>query len=368
MNTITKYVVLLILCLSAAQLNAQEVANDSIAKQQAAIKEAHIKSMEEKKEKIKNQERENLKKEIENINKLLENGEISASKAEKLKREAAKERAATIEYRLALVNAKIDFIRNASYDPEKFDYRDFYESSDYEGSIFKFGEIITIGSNEWKRKTRKYDKRTTSDLVFAIGFNNAIGKNQTIGDAYNFLESGFVELGWAWKTRLFEDSNAVRLKYGFSFQWNKLTPKGDRYFVQDGNVTTLQEFPGDLKEAEFRISNLVFPVHFEFGPSRKIERDTYFRYSTRKQFKIGVGGYAGFRMGTQQKLRFEEDNDRVKQKIRRNYNASNFVYGLSAYVGLGNTSLYAKHDLKPLFKDQAFDQNNLSLGVRFDFD
>jgi hypothetical protein len=88
----------------------------------------------------------------------------------------------------------------------------------------------------------------------------------------------------------------------------------------------------------------------------------------RRQFKFGIGGYAGVNIGTQQKLRFKEDGDRVKQKIRRNYNTSDFVYGLSSYVGIDNVSLYVKYDLNPLFKDQAFDQNNISLGVRFDLD
>jgi len=177
-----------------------------------------------------------------------------------------------------------------------------------------------------------------------------------------------VELGWAWKTRVFENSNAMRLKYGFSFQWNKFTPKDDKYFVQNGDLTTLEEFPGNLTESEFRITNLVIPVHFEFGPSKKIDKENYFRYSTRRQFKVGIGGYGGFNIGTQQKLRYKEDGDRVKQKIRRDYNASTFVYGLSGYVGYGGIGLYVKYDLNPLFKDQAIDQHNISLGFRFDLD
>jgi hypothetical protein len=204
--------------------------------------------------------------------------------------------------------------------------------------------------------------------VFAAGFNNAIGDGQKIGDEYGFMNSGFVELGWAWKTRVFKNSNALRLKYGFSFQWNKLSPKDDRYFVQDGNVTTLEEFPYELKESEFRVTNLVVPVYFEFGPSKKIEKDDYFRYSTHNKFKIGVGAYAGFNIGTQQKLRYKQDGDRVKEKIKRNYNTSDFVYGLGAYVGYGSMGLYMKYDLNPLFKDQAFDQHNLSMGLRFDLD
>jgi len=65
-------------------------------------------------------------------------------------------------------------------------------------------------------------------------------------------------------------------------------------------------------------------------------------------------------------LRFKEDGDHVKQKIRRNYNTSDFVYGLSGYVGIDNVSLYVKYDLNPIFKHQAIDQNNISLGIRFD--
>ena len=70
-----------------------------------------------------------------------------------------------------------------------------------------------------------------------------------------------------------------------------------------------------------------------------------------------------------QKLIYEdEDGNRVKTKERRNFNASNFVYGLSGYVGFGDLAIYAKYDLSPLFQDQALEQNNISLGLRWDLD
>ncbi|MDG5489981.1 hypothetical protein [Psychroserpens sp. SPM9] len=357
MNTITKYVVLVTLCFIVNIVKAQETENDSISIKKI---ESKIKLLEEVKSKIQEEEREFLKTEVELINQQLEKGQITEEEAEKLKKEAAKKRALNIENRLAIVDNKIALMkRNEAYYDDNPS-----ESLNFGVSIGSFTGLTFNSRN----RPRKFDKRTTSDLVFALGFNNAIGDGQKIGDAYNFMHSGFVELGWAWKTRVFEDNNAVRLKYGFSVQWNKLTPKDDRYFVQNGNTTTLETFPSELKESEFRITNLVFPVHFEFGPSKKIERKNYFRYTTSKHVKVGIGGYAGFNIGTQQKLRFEEDGDRVKQKIRRNYNASPFVYGLSAYVGYGGIGIYAKYDLSPMFKDQTFDQNNLSLGFRFDLD
>lgn len=357
MNTIAKYVVLLCLCLFANVGTAQETEVDSTRTQNITYK---VRELEALKKRIQDEEREFLKTEVEHINNRLENGLITEKEAEKLKKEAAKTRALNIENRIAIVDNKIELIkRNEVY----------YD--DVEDGQLRFGvnlaKISGIGITR-NRKPKKYDKRTTSDFVWAMGFNNAIGDGQKIGDDYNFMQSGFVELGWAWKTRVFKDNNAVRLKYGFSFQWNKLTPKDDRYFVQNGKVTSLEAFPTELKESEFRITNLVIPVHFEFGPSKKVEKKNYFRYSTTRHFKIGIGGYAGFNIGTQQKIRFEENGERIKQKIRRSYNATPFVYGLSAYVGYGTLGIYAKYDLNPLFENQTSDQHNLSLGFRFDLD
>lgn len=354
MNTITKIVVLLSLCIITSQLKAQDTLK-------IADNQFQIDKLERLKETVKNEEREFLKAEVEAINQRLENGEITETEAENLKKEAAKKRALNIENRLAIIENKIDLLRRNDYG-----YYDGDTNRSMIGITFSDNDDFTGIRFTNKRKPRKYDRRTSSDLVFAIGLNNVVADGETIGDSFSVLGSGFVELGWSWKTRVFDNSNALRLKYGFSFQWNKLSPKDDQYFVQNGNVTTLETFPSELREAEFRATNLVFPVFFEFGPSKKIERDTYFRYSTYRKFKVGLGGYAGFNIGTQQKLRYKEDGDRVKQKIRKDYNTSDFVYGLGAYVGIGEISLYAKYDLNPIFKDQAVDQNNLSLGVRFD--
>jgi hypothetical protein len=180
--------------------------------------------------------------------------------------------------------------------------------------------------------------------------------------------SRFAELGWAWKTRVFDNSNWLRVKYGFSFQFNGLKPTDNRYYVDTGAQTELQEFPIDLDKSKFRIDNLVFPVHFEFGPSRKIEGDNYFRYSTENKLKVCVGGYAGFKLGARQKLKYEEDGEDVKEKLKGNYNTNNFIYGISGYIGWDTAALYLKYDLNTIFKDNPVEQRNISLGLRFDMD
>ena len=199
--------------------------------------------------------------------------------------------------------------------------------------------------------------------------SNAIVEGDNLDNSpYKFGGSRFFEIGCAWKTRVFKNSNFLRLKYGYSFQINGLKPKDNNYFVQQGSQTFLEEFPETLKKSKLSITNLVFPVHFEFGPSKRTDKDTYFRYSTKNQFKIGLGGYGGFNIGSRQKLKYEIDGERVKDKQKKSFNTTNLVYGLSGYIAFDQVALYVKYDLSPIFKDQTINQNNISLGLRFDMD
>ncbi|MCB0448961.1 MAG: hypothetical protein KDC97_02475 [Confluentibacter sp.] len=363
MQTITKYFVLIVLSLAMQILNAQ----DTIKKPSDNDK---LETFQKAKDQIANEERELLKKEVEAINNRLDNLEISPAEAEILKKEAAKKRALNIENRLAIIDHKI-----ALYERNGKDY-EFVGERAING-IIRIGtgdntseSFVYIGdkAND-KPKNQKYDKRTSSDFVLAFGLNNAIVEGDKLDNSpYKFGGSRFFEVGWAWKTRVFKESNFMRFKYGYSLQINGLKPTDNQYFVQQGNQTALEAFPENLKKSKLSISNLVFPVHFEFGPSKKIEKDTYFRYSTANQFKIGLGGYGGFNVGTRQKLKYELDGEREKEKQKRGFNASNLVYGLSGYVAIDEVALYVKYDLSPIFKDQAIKQNNISLGLRFDID
>ena len=219
-----------------------------------------------------------------------------------------------------------------------------------------------------KNKTIEFGQRTTDGLVFAIGFNNAIIEGESLNNSpYKLGGSGFVELGWAWKTRVFKNSNAVRVNYGFSFMWNKLNIKDNLYFNEVDDVVILEEFQVKVIKSKFRTTNLVFPVHFEFGPSKKIERNTYYRYSTHKQFKIGIGAYGGFVLQSMQKLKYDENGSRQKLKLK-GYNTNNLMYGLSSYIAFGHVGVYAKYDLSTIFKDQLVDQNNISIGLRFNME
>jgi len=320
-----------------------------------------ITKLEEDKKYVMISEKQALKEAVLRIETQVLDDEITREEGEVLKMEAAQITAQNIENKLAIIDNKIALLeRNKSYDAI---------AEDEEGSVIKFGNVFKIGGDNYKKRKIRYDRRTTSDFVFAFGLNNAIVEGQSLEDSsYKIGRSRFTELGIAWKTRVFENSGWLRFKYGVSFQFNGLAPTDNRTFVDQGETTTLEAFDEDLDKAKFRMDNLVVPVHFEFGPYKKIEGDGYIRYSTYRKFRLGIGGYAGVNLSTRQKLKFDRDGNDVKEKQKSDFNTNNFIYGLSSYVAWGGTALYIKYDLNTVFKNNPVEQRNISLGLRFDMD
>ncbi len=357
MNTFVRFLIPVILLFTLSQLRGQE--------DERAEYEERIERLEAKREKIAEVEKEALKEEVLQIEARLEDGDISEEEAKRLKEDAARKRAMNIEDQQRMIDSEIALLRRNEGDVLGTGW-----SSD-EG-MESIGVSINVNDEPWifwDRKNRpvKYDRRTYGDVVIAFGLNNAIVEGESLEDTpYKVGGSRFFEIGWAWRTRVFKNSNFLRLHYGFSFQFNGLKPKDNQYFVSDNGETQLEEFDLDLDKSKFRMDNLVFPVHLEFGPSKLREYKNRIRYSLDKQLRIGVGGYAGFMMGARQKLKYDRNGKRVKDKLIGGYNTSDFVYGLSGYIGVEGVLLYAKYDLSPIFQDAAVEQRNVSLGLRFD--
>lgn len=350
MKTLTLYITFLLFNVAVQEVSAQEVtSSETEMNSEDKAKEF----FEKEKAEIVDKEKKKLKSQIERINGELERGEITKEEAEEQKKEYAEKHAKNIENKIAILENEME-LRDRNGDT----------SGNYI-AIGGKGKVLDININ----KKEKYDKRTTSDLVVAAGFNNALEEGQSLNDSdFKLGGSRFFELGWAWKTRVFKETNWLRLRYGVSFQFNGLKPTENRIFVEDGDETYLQEFALDLDKSKFRMDNLVVPIHFEIGPSTKTETEDRLHFSTYNMLKIGFGGYAGFNIGERQKLKYKDDGDKVKEKLKNNYNTNDLVYGVSAYLGWGGATLYGKYDLNPIFQDPNRELHNFSLGLRFDVD
>ncbi|MEP0131439.1 MAG: hypothetical protein ABJJ25_01345 [Eudoraea sp.] len=358
MKTINTYFVVVIMCFIANTMVAQDNYKDK------------IEALQEQKEKITLEEKEALKDEVEAINKRSDKGEISIEEANKLKEEAAQKRAFNIENRLAIIDNKIALLERNEGDVLG-ENQNTPNGEDEAGVSIKIDEDVSIkiDDEEWDifTKKTKYDRRTYSDLVFAFGLNNAIIKGQSLNDTpYKVWGSRFFEIGWTWRTRVFKKTNFMRFHYGFSFQFNGLKSQDNLYYVVDDEGKTVQTpFAYPLRKSKLKLDNLVFPIHFEFGPFKTTRSEYRIRYSLKNQFRFGIGAYGGFNMGTRQKLKYNQDGSNRKTTIKGGLNSNPFIYGLSTYMGVNCFSVYLKYDLNPIFKSPSDEQRNISLGLRF---
>jgi hypothetical protein len=337
-------------CLFASKITAQETF------------EAKARQIAEKIEKITKDEKESLKIEIEEVNKQFENGTITKAQADDKKKKLAEARALIIENKVAVTQEELKELVQQKVNGK------IASSDKSDSSRVKIGRISINFKNDTVSYSKTYkERRTTSQFVFAAGLNNVVTDGDIENSDFRFWGSHFYEWGLTYNTRIARNSNLLHLKYGMSVMYNNLRPTNDRLFVVNGSQTNLEDSGLNLKESRFRNVYLVAPLHLEFDFSGKTVKDdkTYFR--THQAFRMGLGGYAGVRVKSKQILKYEIDDIDIKEKMKGDFNSSNFIYGLSAYIGYKETSLYVKYDLNPLFRDNAVKQNNVSLGVRFDF-
>ena len=325
-----------------------------------------IEDLREQREKVETQEREALKQEVESINKRLEQGSITTEEANLLKESAAKKRALNIEDRQKIIDNRIALLeRNEGFVLEEDKDQNIWEEG--------VGVTVNVGDEpveifDSKNKFPKYDRRTYSNFIIAFGLNNAIPEGGSLNDSpYNAWRSRFFEIGWAWRTRVFNNSNAVRFHYGLSFTFNGLRNTDNLYYTLNDEGEIVREvFPTNLDKSKLRTDNLIIPLHFEFGPSRKTETETRVRYSIKRSLRIAVGGYGGVNLGTRQKLKYRVDGQRIKQKSVGIFDPNQFVYGVSGWIGVGCVQFNVRYDLQTILKNTEIQENNISFGVRFE--
>ncbi|HER41050.1 MAG TPA: hypothetical protein ENO10_07505, partial [Salinimicrobium catena] len=185
MKKVTFYVLVFLMSFTILPTQAQEKTTSE-----------KIEVLKQEKEAIISEEKEALKKEVERINERYEKKEVDWEEAEKLKSEAAKKHALNIQNRVAIIDNQLALL-------EREDDAMVDENEDWEDD-----------EDDWHKS--RYS-RTTTHLVLAAGFNNALLDGQSINDS-DFKAGGsrFFEIGLAWRTRVFEESNWLRFRYGFS--------------------------------------------------------------------------------------------------------------------------------------------------------
>ncbi len=305
---------------------------------------------------IANEEKEILKREVEAIDTKVKNGEITNEEGQKLKSKFSEERAKNIETRTAEYEVALrELITNQVQTIDK--------------DTTANANNLHLNIKTKKSDPNKSENRTTSQFVFATGYNNLVTDGAVANSQFGYARSTFYEWGLTWNTRLSKNNNLLHFKYGVGFIYNMLHATNNRVFTEIGNQTVLIDAGVDTKANKTYFKNVYFvvPMHLEFDFSKTQTVDDKKIFKSHKGARFGIGGFVGVNTNSKQFIRYNQDGHKISVRDKGDFNVNDFTYGLSTYIGYKQTSLYLKYDLNPMFKNNAVDQNNISLGIRFDW-
>jgi hypothetical protein len=220
-------------------------------------------------------------------------------------------------------------------------------------------EFSERDKNKSERRNH-HPKRTDNEFVFDLGLNNYL-QNGSFPDENNApyglrpLGSRYIAVGNEFRTRIGGRKSPLYLKYGLEFSANNFMFNRDVQIQRGLEAVEFPEAMRNLRKSKLTVWYLSVPVMpmLNFGP-----RDN-------AKFRIGIGGFVGYRVHSYSKIVYFE-NGRRKEHERDNFYLNNFRYGLMGQVGIGDVNLFVKYDLNPLFVEgRGPELNTLSFGVRF---
>lgn len=220
---------------------------------------------------------------------------------------------------------------------------------------------INVNPNPEKKRKDKGGRRTKFYSEFAFGLNgwqdNSTTQTGIIYPEISNWESWFFEAGGKFRTRLGGEKSPISLHYGLTYRGNSFSLTDDYQLQNDEStgdkIATFQPVVGNTKNTILRVGYLTLPLQVKAKLGKK--------------GSLGVGGYVGYRVLTNQQREFKANSEKIREIRRDSYGANNLMYGVSASIGLKNVSLVGKYDLSNLFNEnnKNYTFNLYSVGVSF---
>lgn len=218
-------------------------------------------------------------------------------------------------------------------------------------------EVETDEKNEEVKITPK-DKSFFSkrDFGFYLGLNNFDHKRPSVPfQQYDLRDwkSRYIALSFRTNATLIRGQNTnLAVSYGPELSlYNFMFENNNTVFIQNGQ-TSFEEAGFKTKKTKLTITNVNFPVLLNVGFKKE-------------RFVIGIGAYAGYRIGAYSKTKDTRGN---REKVKDDFNLNNLSYGLTTELGKKNgLTFFMRYDLNQLFNsDQIYarDLQAFSFGIR----
>ena len=213
------------------------------------------------------------------------------------------------------------------------------------------------------------------DILLDMGFTNYLfnGRFPDATDELFTLDplgSSYIALNSTTNSHLFGpvfvDWGGGLSWYNFKFQDPKMrVTKAPDQVLFYSDSSGYNQYKRSKLKAMF-LNAFVVPVIYAGNISRGRGFKNFHRGARQSHsFRIGVGGYAGYRLTSKAKLVYV-DGKKQKMKERGNFYLNSFRYGIRGQVGWNSIDLFFNYDLNTLFQPgKGPELNTFSFGIIF---
>jgi hypothetical protein len=221
------------------------------------------------------------------------------------------------------------------------------------------GDKETKDSVQVKKKSR--NARANFSFDVDLGLNTIVNVPDNSGDTYDLkpLGSRYVSLNQHFDARIGGQKSPFYLTTGFELAFNNYMLDKNRYVTDvNGQTVFSKELPEvrSFEKSKLTTSSLNVPLMATLKFKDK---------NGKESFRIGAGGFGGYRLGSHTKLKYQDEGKTLKDKERGSYNQEDFQYGVNFVIGYRKIELFGKYNLNELFKDNRGPAMNVvSFGFR----
>lgn len=216
--------------------------------------------------------------------------------------------------------------------------------------------------NDYKvyKSARKPSKRTRNDFNIDLGTNNWLEDGNKFP---NELNRPYAVKPWgSWYVGLNSVNQTyiggpLNLDWGFGVSWYNWKMEDPNFVaVQSDTQTDFLPVAAGINPSKSKLTaaylnfTMVPMLHFGDGirRSRKYGNSTFYR-SKSDSFRIGAGGYTGYRLASHSKLVYNQSGKDDVDKFRDNFYLNNIRYGIRIQAGWKGVDLFANYDLNEVF-------------------
>ncbi len=229
-----------------------------------------------------------------------------------------------------------------------------------------------LAQDDEKREKKKYRYGTHHNFSVDLGINNWLEDGEFPNDNNSLYAvrpwgSWYVGLNAVNDTHI---SGPLHLEWGVGVSWYNFKFENEAVRLSEGDdVVVFTEAPADVDSKKSKLTasyiNASMVPMLRFGKKRRGRHRSkwghWHGFDHRGGFRIGLGGYAGYKIASYTKTVVD---DRNRDKDHDGFFLNNIRYGARLQVGFRGVDIFANYDINEMFVENKGPKlNAFSFGV-----